>query len=300
MQLSKPAPFNIAVIPMELRRLCQWVCWRYDTEINPRTGKRSKIPVNPKTLGNAGVNYPNTWQNLNYCLEIWRANPHLNGVGLVLTPRDPYTAIDLDNCVIDGNPTEEAAKTITELHGYTEISPSGKGVRILIKGKIEKNYKTDGLEIYGFQRWVTITSNTRSDIAKIPDRQNELNTLIKQITERSEKQVARTANNTGHYPYNNINQPSDDSQIWQALFRGKNGHTFKSLFDGDTSVTYNDDSRAVIFLGNALAIITNYDHNRIKRMLYQTGLDKTKWEETRGKQTWLDGRIQDCINFTKR
>lgn len=296
MQPKPPTPFNIAVIPMELRRLCQWVCWRYDTEVNPRTGKRLKIPVNAKTLGNAGVTFTNSWTTLPYCLEVLKHNPHLSGVGLMLTLCDPYTAIDLDSCVSDGRPDEHASKVITALHSYTEVSPSGKGIRIIIKGKIEKNYKTPLIEIYNAQRWVTITGNTLSDIAKIPDRQNELDSLIKEIVEKREQ---KKTSNKGHYPYIRPEQPINDEQIWQSLFRGKNGQIFKSLFDGDISVTYNDDSRAVIFLGNALAMITNGDHTAIKRMLYQTKLDKTKWEEHRGSQTWLDGRIQDCISYTR-
>lgn len=93
---------------------------------------------------------------------------------------------------------------------------------------------------------------------------------------------------------------ADDTELWTRLFNGKNGHIFRSLYAGDTSVCFNDESRAVIFLANRLAVMTDFDEGRIKRLLYQTGLVSDKWESRRGGQTWLDGRIQDAINYMSR
>lgn len=284
-------PFNKAAVPIELRKLYQWVCWKYDEAINAKTGKRNKIPINAKTLGNAGVGWPNTWSTLNYCIERLNTNPELSGVGLVLTTNDPYVAIDLDSCYFDGRISEDAQAVVDLMHGYTEVSPSGKGLRILVKGEVQKNHKTAKIEIYTQQRWVTITGKAISTIAKIPDRQNELNSLVKLLAD----QPTRNTNTAQRVIY----QPLDDERIWQTLFNGKNGSMFRSLFDGDTSPVMNDESRAVIFLGNALALFTQGDHARIKRLLYQTNLKKDKWETRRGNSTWLDWRITDCINYTR-
>ena len=44
-------------IPDELKQCRNWVCWRYVE----RGGKKTKIPVNPRTGGAAKSNDPGTW-----------------------------------------------------------------------------------------------------------------------------------------------------------------------------------------------------------------------------------------------
>lgn len=44
-------------IPDELQSLPQWVNWRPDAD--------SKVPLNPQTLRNAGVTWPETWETSN-------------------------------------------------------------------------------------------------------------------------------------------------------------------------------------------------------------------------------------------
>ena len=53
----------------------------------------------------------------------------------------------------------------------------------------------------------------------------------------------------------------------------------------------------MILLANQLALLTAGDASRIKRLLYQTGLVRAKWEEKRGAVTWLDYQIQDAIRY---
>ena len=56
----------------------------------------------------------------------------LRGVGFVLTETDPFVAIDIDNCVSAGELSPEAQVIVNCVHSYTEISPSGHGLRILV------------------------------------------------------------------------------------------------------------------------------------------------------------------------
>ena len=48
---EQPQPYTR--IPEELQELTQWVNWRSED------GR--KVPMNPRTLRNAGVNWPRTW-----------------------------------------------------------------------------------------------------------------------------------------------------------------------------------------------------------------------------------------------
>lgn len=46
---------------------------------------------------------------------------------------DPISTIDIDNCVVDGKANDMALDIIHMLKSYTEISPSGTGIRILFR-----------------------------------------------------------------------------------------------------------------------------------------------------------------------
>jgi putative DNA primase/helicase len=58
-----------------------------------------------------------------------------DGIGLVLTEDDPYAAGDLDHCrdPQSGEIQPWAQAIVNRLQSYTEISPSGTGLRILLR-----------------------------------------------------------------------------------------------------------------------------------------------------------------------
>ena len=74
----------------------------------------------------------------------------------MLTADDPFVAIDIDHCLNDSGITDEAKAIIKTLDSYTEISPSGTGIRIFVKGTIPRNIKK-GIEIYSHDSYVTVT-----------------------------------------------------------------------------------------------------------------------------------------------
>ena len=76
-----PRPYER--IPQELQQLPQWVNWRNDD------GR--KVPVNPNTLRNAGVNWPETWSGFGQARQV--ANEHELGLGFVITEDDPCTCV---------------------------------------------------------------------------------------------------------------------------------------------------------------------------------------------------------------
>ena len=99
----------------------------------------------------------------------------LDGVGLVLTAEDDLTGIDLDDCITDsGSRTPLAAEIIGYGESYAEVSPSGEGIRIFIRGKIERALKdhATGVEVYSTGRYLTVTGNqvdgTPSEIRLAP------------------------------------------------------------------------------------------------------------------------------------
>lgn len=267
-------------VPQELKEYDQWVNWRFEND--------RKVPVNPMTLGNAGVGWANTWASFEMALE--NVRPGELGLGFVLTESDPYVCVDLDKCFDEGGEPSLAARAVLDVaKGYVELSPSNQGLHVWVKSEAAiGNRRAKGIEIYSSARWMTITgrANPRA-LGEIPERTEELQKLLAMYFERDESPrfVPPAA-------------PADDMELWDRLFCAKEGGFFRSLFAGDTSVCYNDHSRAVIMLANQLAIMTDGDATRMKRLLLQTDLVDDKWFTKRGAETWIDYQIRDAIRYT--
>ena len=129
---ERPRPVQPERIPGELRAYPQWVCWRYVPQRG--SGKPAKQPVNPHTLHSAGVHWANTWASFDDAYAAYDAHRALgiDGIGFVLTRDDPFVGLDLDQCMMESE-LDTAAQTVVEnMASYTEVSPSGTGLRILV------------------------------------------------------------------------------------------------------------------------------------------------------------------------
>ncbi|MBV5330332.1 MAG: hypothetical protein JZU65_22330, partial [Chlorobium sp.] len=92
-----------------------------------------------------------------------------DGVGFVLTKNDPFTALDLDKCIdADGNCDDQTEAIIKRLNSYTEISPSGTGTRIFIKGALPQGSRNrkGHIEIYSKDRYVTVTGHIIGEVTE--------------------------------------------------------------------------------------------------------------------------------------
>jgi putative DNA primase/helicase len=80
-------------------------------------------------------------------------------VGFVFSSGDPYTGIDLDEVrnPETGELAEWAQKVVDTFDAYTEISPSGEGVHIFVKGRTLKARKNSSIEVYSTARFFTVT-----------------------------------------------------------------------------------------------------------------------------------------------
>jgi putative DNA primase/helicase len=135
----------------ELQELDQWVCWRLP----------EKMPLNPRNGHNAQANNPKTWACYIMAKEAVKTYG-LDGVGFVFSKNDPYVGIDFDNCFEDGEVIPEVLRWIKYFNSYAEVSPSGKGIHIIIRGKLPGRNVTsrkiiDRVEMYDHDHFFTIT-----------------------------------------------------------------------------------------------------------------------------------------------
>src|SRR5262249_45677235 len=130
--MSARVTVSVSTIPSELTTYTQWVGWKLGAEQN---GRRQKVPFNPQTGDRASVSDPSTWATFE---EAARVLERYDGLGFVLTPDDPFVGVDLDHCRDPRTGTIEkwAQDIIDRLRSYTEITPSGTGIRIFLRGTL--------------------------------------------------------------------------------------------------------------------------------------------------------------------
>jgi putative DNA primase/helicase len=152
----KTGRIKLKNIPEQLTEYEQWVLWRY--EIN-KQGKRTKIPKNPIIGFNASSKKPEHWGSFEDAVD----NLHrADGLGFVTNIDDPFAIWDIDDCrnKKTGEIKKEAMEIVKKLNSYTEVSPSGRGLRIIVKAVIAplgRRNKERKIEVYDSTHFLSIT-----------------------------------------------------------------------------------------------------------------------------------------------
>ena len=117
-------------IPDELKTE-SFMLWRYEE----RDGRKTKPPLNPDTGLRGDVTDPSQWTDYENALRIHQSGRfRTNGISVVVHPDSELVGLDLDHCVKDGAFSEEAQEILEGVCSYSEISPSGEGVRVFLYG----------------------------------------------------------------------------------------------------------------------------------------------------------------------
>ena len=163
--------------PQQLTDERRWCVWRYED----RHGKPSKVPRQPNGQG-ARSNNSEDWVTYDAAKEAL-ATGFYSGVGFFLS--DGWAGVDLDDCLdADGQLYPWADEIVGTLNSYTEISPSGKGVKIFVKGvppdgKQKGRIGEGAIEMYGRNgRYFTVTGDHLGGTPRtIEDRSGQLSTI---------------------------------------------------------------------------------------------------------------------------
>ena len=206
-----------------------------------------------------------------------------DGIGFVLSDADPYLGFDLDDCIgPEGQLSSQVQSIIDRLDSYSEISPSGNGIRIIMEGKLPegvKNRRSDidgakAVEIYDRARYLTMTGQALYGKPKPiqaiePSFWSHYNSLG--------ISVMRGAN----VAPNPIGLQRKDQWVIEKLSADdKYGAEFKRLFNyGELSSFEGDQSRADLKLIGLISHYAGFDEAQISRIfragkLYQDKSDK--------------------------
>lgn len=261
-------------LPQELRENGKFNCWRYVP--NPKKEKPDKVPFNPNTGGQGQSSNPGTFTDFQTALA---AVGNYDGLGIGVFGKLAVT--DIDGCVeADGTISEMARDIIASIDSYSEISPSGTGIRIIAKIS-DFDYdtltyyihnKALGLEIYlagTTNKILTVTGNV-IHAAGIEDCTERLQSVLDKYMRRPEPMVIT------HFEGHSC---LTDEEVYTKASHGKDGELFLKLWDGE-QCDYPSSSEADIRLMGFLCFYCGGDYDQMERVYS---------ESERGSiQKWID------------
>jgi hypothetical protein len=146
-----------------LIELPHWVLWRFELV----DGKWTKVPYQANGR-KAKNNDPKTWNSYDVVIKaVANGDGKYDGIGFNHLSSN-IAAFDIDHCRDPNSGTLDpwAAELVQQCRSYTEITPSGTGLRIIgygVGGELNKSFKVgNGVELEAYRnarRYITITGN---------------------------------------------------------------------------------------------------------------------------------------------
>lgn len=287
-QLLTPA---MESIPHEIKLLNQWVMWK----LVPTEKGFTKVPYQANGIDPADSTNRNTWSSFIDIEEAYLQGI-ADGIGFVLTEEDPYSVVDVDN-LEDINNLPLIVQQMVDL-SYSELSPSGQGIHIWLKGFSHDNKKlmnkntSLGFEIYDKNRYLTCTGESIGEQSTINE-SPELVSLIEEIFKRKEKQTSTIIENSGS---RGVSALPETEIIRIACSNKKTGEKFAKYIHGDWESLHNGDySAADIALCNHLAFWTNCDYAMMDSIYRKSSLMRDKWDRPQNGTTYSDITLNKAI-----
>lgn len=242
-------------IPMELRILRGWV-----------SAAQDKVPLNPRTGQPADTTNPDTWGTFEEACSAGYKH-----IGFVFCSRLwPYAGIDLDNprikkvggATIPNDNAEEVAEIEARhakigqiINSYTELSCSGTGVHIIVRGKIPAGVRKDRVEIYSDARYFIFSGDVLNN-APITDYQDLLDEMYAGMTAGNHTSILVEEAST-----------ITDNELTHRAWNAENAEKFQRLWGGSID-GYPSQSEADYALISMLCFYTpsNEQVRRLFRM----------------------------------
>lgn len=245
----KPGNIPQENIPQDLKNGGLWCLWKYED----RKGKRTKPPYSPSGKY-ANSSDPNTFTDFRTAYAAYQRGG-FEGLGLGIF--NGFCAVDIDHCIDPAGLSDMARDIIDIMDSYTEVSPSGEGIRILFKAsdfqydkaRYYVNNQKKGLEVYmegATHKYVTITGQALHN-KPIAERGRQIAAVL-------EKYMKRQPNAEG--------TPRPALSAPEYLARGLDKDArLRALWDGQRDTA--DESGNDLALMNKLAYWCNRDESQM-------------------------------------
>lgn len=273
-------------LPESLKDNAGFLLWRYETV----KGRRTKVPY---SLGGfrTDATKRRSFSPFLAVKAVFEKGGY-DGIGIFIDRT--FSAVDIDHCIKDGVMSDMAKSIIDRFDSYTEISPSGEGIRILMdtsgvefeKARYYVNRKKIGLEVYTEKKFVSVTGNA---IREKPVRRcgDEFVSFMEEYMRKPEPK-RRKVQAPGSFL-------SDESVLSMAM-SASNGEKFRRLWEGDIS-GYPSHSEAVLALCSVLAFYCGGDIEQMDRIYRGSKLCNEKWNREDYRQRTLEKAVSGISEF---
>lgn len=274
----------------QLKQYKQFILW----QLVPAEPKPRKVPIDPLTLRNADPTDRSIYIGHEEATTLANALGAPYGVGFVFTAQDPLWFVDIDNCIDSAGVWSNTANEICHaLDGAViEVSQSGRGLHLFGVGSVPphacKNIPL-GIELYTENRFVALTGNVLGGHGSL-----DFSAAMPSFVERFfPPKYADDLLGWTESAVDGWVGPESDEELIALALKSRNGSvfggrcSFSSLWSADEAAlcsSYPDASRgwdrssADAALAQHLAFWTGRNCERIKRLMYQSGLVRDKWE----------------------
>lgn len=280
-------PCDPEKIPPQLRQAKRWAPWAAPWD--PEKEKYAKVPHRADRV-TSGLSNGSTagWVSFEQAFAAYKANPDLfAGVGYLMTNQKEVTGVDLDHCVKDGVIEPWAAEVIAKLDSYTEFSPSGTGLHVMLAGELasdwsvkfgDKQDKQPGIDVYGASpRFLTFTG------AQVPGSPKDLRARAGALADLERQHRKSAPSNLRVLPLPNV----AGLELPDPLDLGLSDFIIEFMYEGLPHGI--DRSRALIRVGAGLAaagvspevafgLMTENEH------IMEAALGKREYDDTRARE----------------
>lgn len=249
-------------IPPELRQAPQWVVAREEIV----DGKPTVPPRSSSTGQKIDPTNPLAWGSFEQAVAT--GLPHL---GFCLSHGDPYTIIDLDDKVTKPATDEQRAffaQLIQAFGSYTEVSRSGRGYHIVVRGRIPAGRRCDKkrIEVYTADRYFIMTGNVIPGYTTIVDGQKGLDWLLANILDSNIPGQSSLELDTCE------EQPDTDQEMLNKMCNATNAEKIVGLWQGNwQQYGYPSQSEADMALVDILCYYSPNDA-QVRRMFRYSAL----------------------------
>lgn len=303
-----PAPEHF---PAPMHQYRQWVCYAIRDRVD-QAGKlkQDKIPLDPHTGHEASVSNPATWATLPEAIAALIQHPKWNGIGFVFTKDDPFTFIDMDNCIEESGQLKPIADAeLKQLDSYSAYSQSGRGVHVIVygdkPGSVCRNSSIDR-EMYSHGHFVALTGlHLPTTLYTIEERPSVVAALYAKWLAGDPVPTAPPADgpspSASAAPAPPDGFPGSDAELLQRMFRCKCGSAIQALHGGQWQGHYPSQSEADLAFCSHLAFWTGGDATRMDSIFRTSGLFRPKWDEPHGEggKTYGQMTIERALRTTR-
>ncbi|MBO5342208.1 MAG: AAA family ATPase [Lachnospiraceae bacterium] len=252
----------------------------------------NKVPYNPnEPTAKASVSNPDTWATYDVAIAALNNNPHCVGLGFVITSEDDIVVIDLDHCIDETGEITPLAQDVLSIIGvdtYMEVSQSGTGIHIFLRGKKNTKLSKKGeIEVYDNKRYIAMTFN--AIYATEPsDKQTELDLICDKFLEN----VCNVSTNTPVSVNSTMHHANSANII--SLIKAEGTAKYVDLINGKWEAHYKSQSEADLALMQKANYYSCGDPSVMKEVWKASGLYRDKLDRDDYIERTIEKAISSC------